>query len=62
MEMEMKRTLAILTLVTSCAVAQAEGPAAGTELGRQDVPPSRLKTSSPIPARTSLTFQEPTPR
>ena len=48
MEMEMKRTLAILALVTSCAVAQAEGPAAGpsSQTGCASVPAKDLKPDS----------------
>ena len=48
MEMEMKRTLAILALVASCAVAQAEGPAAGpsSQTGCASVPAKDLKPDS----------------
>ena len=48
MEMKMKRTLAILALVTSCAVAQAEGPAAGpsSQTGCASVPAKDLKPDS----------------
>jgi hypothetical protein len=48
MEMEMKRTLAILAPVTSCAVAQAEGPAAGpsSQTGCASVPAKDLKPDS----------------
>ena len=48
MEVEMKRAIAILVLVTSCAVARAEGPATGpsAQTGCAPVPSKDLKPDS----------------